>query len=92
VVASAAVLDAMLGRHKDVPRAVDALHDLLVPVDVEGWVRRDAGTVLFARGKHRDVPLEQVARDDASYLDWLASRVLPDARRLIENALRNGAD
>jgi hypothetical protein len=90
--ASVSVLDAMLGKHQDVPRTVNELHDLLVPVDVEGWFRREGGAVLFARGKHRDVSLEEVARMDASYLDWLAGRVLPDARWFIEKSLHNGTD
>jgi DNA polymerase-3 subunit epsilon len=89
--AAVAVLDAMLGRHKEVPRAVNELHDLLVPVDVQVWFRREAGVVVFARGKHRGAPLQEVARHDASYLGWLAERVLPDARRLIARALRGGA-
>jgi DNA polymerase-3 subunit epsilon len=55
--ASAAVLDAMLGEHGDVPRCVAELHDYLVEADVEGWFRRVGGVLLFARGKHRDVPL-----------------------------------
>ncbi len=90
VLAAVAVLDAMLGKHKDVPRAVEGLHDHLIEVDVEGWFRREGALVLFARGKHRDASLEAIAIRDPSYLDWLADRVLPDARQLIEKALHNG--
>jgi DNA polymerase-3 subunit epsilon len=91
VAAAAAVLDAMLGRHPELPRRVDELHDLLVEVDIEGWFRRNGGAVTFARGKHRNACLEEVAAADPSYLRWLADRVLPDARRLIESALDGGA-
>ncbi|HEX4588371.1 MAG TPA: hypothetical protein VH120_00455 [Gemmataceae bacterium] len=89
VAASFAVLDAMLGRHPELPRHVDDLHDLLVEVDIGGWLRRDGGAVIFARGKHRDACLDQVAATDPPYLRWLADRVLPDAGRLIRAALEN---
>jgi len=85
--ASVLVLNAMLGKHKELPRCVADLHDCLIEVDVEGWFRREKAVVVFARGKHRDVALETVARRDPSYLMWLMDRVLPDARRLIEKAL-----
>jgi DNA polymerase-3 subunit epsilon len=90
--AAALVLDAMLNQHRDVPRTVEALHNNLIEVDVEGWFRLEGKVVVFARGKHRDVPLEDVARNDASYLEWLAERVLPDARQLIDKALRSKSD
>jgi DNA polymerase-3 subunit epsilon len=86
--AAAAVLDAMLGEHGDVPRGVPELHDYLVEADVEGWFRRAGGVLLFARGKHRDVPLQEVALRDPSYLAWLADRVLPDARHPLDQARR----
>src|SRR5262245_38494882 len=35
VLASVAVLDAILGQHKDLPRAVEELHDYLIEADVE---------------------------------------------------------
>jgi DNA polymerase-3 subunit epsilon len=90
VMASVAVLDAMLGKHKDVPRAVEDLHDQLI--NVEGWFRREGAVVHFTRGMHRDVTLEDVAHRDTAYLTWQSSRVLTDARRLIETALSRGAD
>jgi DNA polymerase-3 subunit epsilon len=90
--AAAAVLDAMLGKYKDTPRDVSALHDLLIPVDVEGWFRRENAILVFARGKYRDVPLRQVAQRDPSYLTWLTDKVLPDARQFIDKTLRQSAD
>jgi DNA polymerase-3 subunit epsilon len=88
VLASVAVLDAILGQHKGLPRAVEELHDYLIEVDVEGWFLRVDRVLIFARGKHRDVPLQEVARRDPSYLSWLADRVLPDARQLLDKARR----
>jgi DNA polymerase-3 subunit epsilon len=86
--AAAAVLDAMLGRHAELPRDAAGLHRRLVEVDVEGWFRRaEGGAVVFGRGKHRDAALAEVARRDPSYLCWLLGRALPDAAGLIESAL-----
>jgi hypothetical protein len=89
--ATAAILDQQLACYDDLPRRVAELHACLTEVDVEGWFRREGAVVLFARGKHRDLSLEEIARCDPSYLHWLAERVLPDARRLIEKALRHGS-
>jgi DNA polymerase-3 subunit epsilon len=88
VKAAAAVLDAMLGRYKDMPRSVPELHDLLIDVDVGGWFKRVDGVLVFGKGKHRSVPLEEVARLDPSYLRWLRDNVLPDARWLIDKAMQ----
>jgi DNA polymerase III subunit epsilon len=92
VFASVRVLEGMLAKCKEVPRTVAELHSQLVDVDIEGWFRRSGSTVLLARGKHRDVPLEQVASSDLSYLFWLADHVLPDARWFIERALDGRSD
>jgi DNA polymerase-3 subunit epsilon len=89
--ASVAVLDAMLGKHAGLPRAMGELHDYLIDVDIEGWFRRDEATVFFTRGKHRDVSLDEVASRDSSYLNWLSDRVLPDARQLIEKSLKDSS-
>jgi DNA polymerase-3 subunit epsilon len=90
--AAAAVLDAMLAAHANLPRGVPALHDYLIPVDIEGWFRSQDGDIVLARGKHRDDPLVEVARRDPSYLVWLASQVMSDARRIIEVALSQADD
>jgi DNA polymerase-3 subunit epsilon len=90
--AAAAVLDGMLAEHADLPRGVPELHDRLIPVDIEGWFTRREGAVFLARGKHRDVPLAEVAQRDPSYLAWLTHQAMPDARRLIEEVLARAAD
>jgi DNA polymerase-3 subunit epsilon len=87
--AAVAVLDAILGKHKELPREIDSLHDLLIEVDIEGWFRGTGSVLFFARGKHRGTSLEDVAIRDASYLRWLADRVMPDAGLLIEKATDN---
>jgi DNA polymerase-3 subunit epsilon len=88
VEATAAILDAMLGKYKDVPRSVSELHQHLIEVDIEGWFKRTNGVLIFARGKHRDVPLLEIAHRDPSYLRWLADKVLPDARHFLDEARR----
>jgi DNA polymerase-3 subunit epsilon len=91
--AAAAVLDAMLGKYKDLPRSVADLHKQFIDVDVGGWFRRDeTGAVIFARGKYRDQALTEVARCDPGYLAWLGGKVvLPDTRRLVDHALCQAA-
>jgi len=88
VEASAAVLDAILGQHRDIPRTVSKLHKLLVPVDLQGWLQRENGVLYLARGKYKGTSLAEIARRDPSYLAWLRSIVLPDARRLIKKTER----
>ncbi len=88
--ATAAVLDRQLARYEELPRSVAELHSCLTEVDVEGWFAGRGAAVLFARGKHHDVALDAVARRGSSHRRWRAEHVLPDARRLIEKALRYG--
>jgi DNA polymerase-3 subunit epsilon len=85
--AAVAVLEAMLARYDDAPKAVAELHALLIPVDVEGWFKRVDGIPVFAKGKHRDKPLHEVAAFDSSYLNWVRQQALPDAKGLIERVL-----
>lgn len=93
VQATVAVLDAMLGKYKDLPRSVAELHQQFIEVDVGGWFRRDdARALVFARGKYRDRALDEVARLNSRYLEWLMGQpILPDARRLVEHALQETA-
>jgi hypothetical protein len=80
------VLDAQVARYR-LPSSPEALHALLVPVDVAGRLARDAaGVISLAFGKHRGRPLAAVAAD---YLRWLLNNIplLDDARELVHKAL-----
>ena len=61
------------------PRTIPGLHahmDFPDFVDPDGkFVRRKDGAVVFAFGKkHLDEPLDDVARTDSAYLDWIANK------------------
>ena len=88
--ATAAVLDGMLDHYPDLPRDVTGLYAEFVQGDLGGWfVDGLPGESIFQRGKHRGVSLADVARYDAGYLRWLRNQaILPDARMLIDQALR----
>ena len=87
--AVAAVLDARLARHGDLPRTVAGLHRRMVEVDVGGWFRREGGLFVFAVGKYRGGPRAEVARNAPDYLYRLLTQgLLDDARFLAERALQ----
>ena len=93
VQAAVAVLDAMLGKYSDLPRTPVELHQSMIEVDIAGWFSRQAGEVVFRRGKHRGRLLNQVARADPGYLRWLLNQpVLPDVRRLAGRALEQARE
>jgi DNA polymerase-3 subunit epsilon len=86
--ATAAVLDAQLGRHAELPPTPAGLHALLVDVDVAGKFRTEGDRVVFGFGKHVGRPLDEVARLDPTYLEWfLAADFLDDAKAFVERAL-----
>lgn len=93
VVATAEVLDAMLGRYADLPRSAAGLHGLLPSgqlVDVAGFFTSVDGELRFAKGKHRGQPVDAVARREAGYLWWLVRLpdVADDTRAVAREALR----
>jgi DNA polymerase-3 subunit epsilon len=92
VLATAAVLDAMLIRYPDLQRDVAGLHAQFKDpnaLDSGGWFRRISGEVRFTKGKHRGQPLEFVARNTPDYLEWmLAADFMPDTKALVREALR----
>lgn len=83
-----AVLDAQVGRYGLPARPAD-LHATFAEVDVGGAFRRDPnGAVVFAFGKHRGRPLDQVAAEAPDYLRWvLRQSFLDDALALVRGAL-----
>jgi DNA polymerase-3 subunit epsilon len=90
VVATAEVLDSMLGHYGDLPRWPAELHRHLRPdaVDVAGNFRLVDGEVRFAFGRHRGRPLGAVAEAAPDYLRWmLKAGFLDDAKGLVRDAL-----
>jgi DNA polymerase-3 subunit epsilon len=95
VLATAAVLDAMLVRYPDLQRDVGGLHAQFKDpdaLDSGGFFRIVSGQVRFAKGKHRGQPLEFVARNTPDYLEWmLAADFMPDTKAIVRDALRRAA-
>ena len=97
VLAALLVLDGQAERYGDLPRTIPELHDHMeYPdiVDPDGkFVRREDGVIVFAFGKYRDDPVDEVAENDAGYLEWvLRSDFSDEARRVARAALdRRGA-
>jgi DNA polymerase-3 subunit epsilon len=70
------VLDGQFARYEDLPRTVPELHKAMeYPdiVDPDGkFVRREDGVIIFAFGRrHKDDPVDDVARTDPGYLEWM---------------------
>ncbi|MEJ2538373.1 MAG: 3'-5' exonuclease [Gemmatimonadota bacterium] len=92
---SAAVLSAQMERYGHLPRDLDGLHaycDEFSPYDgpLGQWFRVTDEGLIFRKGKHQGRFLEDVARDDSSYLEWILG--LDDLRPQVGDALRNALD
>jgi DNA polymerase-3 subunit epsilon len=91
VMATMDILDAMLDRYHDLPRTIAELHESFRPpnaVDLEGRFMRQADQVIFAFGKYRGRPLEEVAREFPDYLEWMLNEdFLDDTKALVQQAL-----
>jgi DNA polymerase-3 subunit epsilon len=94
VEASIDVLEAQLARYGDLPRSVDDLDAYCNPVP-SGAVDRGGkfilreGEIVFAFGKQKGRSLNEVARVQRDYLEWILKQDFPeDARALIQKALR----
>lgn len=92
---SAAVLSAQLERYGHLPRDLDGLHaycDEHSPYDgpLGQWFRVTEEGLAFRRGKHEGRFLDDVAREDAGYLEWILR--LDDVRPQVAEALRNALE
>lgn len=92
---SAAVLSAQLERYAHLPRDLDGLHaycDEYSPFEtaIERWFEATEEGLTFRRGKHRGRPLEQVARTDQGYLEWMLGLddMDPELAEILDRALR----
>ncbi len=96
--ATAQVLAAQLERYPHLPRELEALDrycDEVSPFETEAdrWFHDPRGDApVFRRGKHRDRPLQVVARAEPDYLRWMLSAEDMDSgvkevvRRALESA------
>jgi DNA polymerase III subunit epsilon len=95
VLATAAILDAMLVRYADLPRDIEGLHAHFQDasaVDAAGFFTRVAGEVRFVNGKYRGQPVDVIARTCPDYLDWMLSQdFFDDTKAVARDALRRCA-
>ncbi|MDT8368751.1 MAG: 3'-5' exonuclease [Longimicrobiales bacterium] len=87
---SAAVLSAQLEHYAHLPRDLEGLHRYCAEVSgylgpLSDWFRLTDGELALKKGKHRGLPLDQVARIDADYLLWI--RGLDDTRAEVAEAI-----
>lgn len=92
---SAAVLSAQMQRYAHLPGDLDGLHrycDEHAPYDgpLGQWFRVTDEGLIFRKGKHEGAFLEDVARDDAGYLEWILR--LDDTRPQVRQALTNALE
>lgn len=68
-----------MAKHENLPRDIDALHEFCSPknpnwIDSEGkfiWVG-DVAVINF--GKNQGRPLEDIAKNDVSFLNWILGK------------------
>lgn len=90
VLAALLVLDGQANRYDDLPRTIPELHyHMAYPdlVDPDGkFLRRDDGVVVFAFGPHCDRPLDEVARTDCGFLEWMLKKDFSDETKAVVRA------
>lgn len=92
---SAAVLSAQLQKYGHLPRDMDGLNQYCqerAPYDgpLGQWFRVTDDGLILRKGKHEGRFLEEVAREDAGYLEWILR--LEDTRPQVIEALKNALD
>jgi DNA polymerase-3 subunit epsilon len=92
---SAAVLSAQLKKYEHVPQDLDGLHaycDEHSPYDgpLGQWFRVTDEGLILRKGKHQGTFLEEVAREDPGYLEWILR--LDDTRPQVAQAIRNALE
>ncbi len=92
-VAAADVLLAQLERYDDMPRDVEALHELLHPtdptwIDSQGKLAWHCGEPVLTFGKHRERSLRELVEQEADYLRWVLTSDFPeDTKSVIAEAM-----
>jgi len=92
---SAAVLSAQMERYAHLPQDVDGLHaycDEHSPYDgpLGQWFRVTEEGLILRKGKHEGRFLDDLAREDAGYLEWILR--LDDTRPQVAQAIRNALE
>jgi DNA polymerase-3 subunit epsilon len=95
VLATLLILDAQVERYADLPRTVPELHqsmDYPDIVDPDGrFVRREDGAIVFAFGPHNGTAVDEVARANPGFLEWMLSRDFScEAKAVARQALERG--
>ncbi|HAM34298.1 MAG TPA: DNA polymerase III subunit epsilon [Elusimicrobia bacterium] len=92
--ASLAVLEAQVERYPDLPRDLSGLAGFCQMrdsrnVDADGKLVWRNGQASFNFGKHRTLTLQEVARKEPSYLEWLmgAEKTTPELTEICRQAL-----
>jgi DNA polymerase-3 subunit epsilon len=87
VLAAYLVLEGQADCYDDLPRTIPELHAYMeYPdiVDPDGkFVRRDDGVIVFGFGPLCDRPLEDVARTDPSFLEWMLKKDFSDETKAV---------
>ncbi len=95
---STAVLGAQLARYPHLPRDLDGLHaycEAHAPIrtEVDRWFTGGEERRVFRRGKHRGRTLEEVARAEPDYLQWMlgADDMDEDVLAIVREALEGAS-
>ncbi len=94
VLAALLVLDGQAERYDNMPRSISELHLYMgYPdiVDPDGkFVRNEDGVIVFAFSDHAGKPVDEVAKTDPGFLDWMLKRDFSDeAKAVARKALRS---
>jgi len=92
--ATAEILMAQIQRYDDLPTNMEELHEYCHPahpnwIDPEGKIVWKKGQATINFGRHTGTPLEQLARDDRGYLQWVLKKDFSsEVMTICEAALR----
>ena len=87
------VLRAQLDRYDDLPRDVEALHELCNPVDPswidpDGKFRWSGSDAVVTFGQHKGRTLRDLAAAEPDYLDWMLGQDFsPEVMQIVRDAL-----
>ena len=92
VLAALLVLDGQVERYTDLPRTISELHDAMEypeVVDPDGkLVRREDGVIVFAFSDHSGKSVDDVARTDPGFLQWVIRKDFSDeVKAVVRDAL-----